>query len=83
MSYPGESFVLGGSNSCLGTSDWESRTTGVIRTYDTGVTGNLIARKSWGVTSLPEGKGSGSSCVQNSYQALCWVLTISTISAES
>ena len=56
MSYPGESFVLGGSNSRLGTSDWESRTTGVIRAYDTGVT-------------------------ENSYQALRWVLTIT--SAES
>ena len=77
MSYPGESFVLGGSNSRLGTSDWELRTTGVIRAYDTGVTGNLITRKSWGLTSLPEGKESGSSCVQNSYQALRWVLTIS------
>ena len=69
--------MLGGSNSRLGTSDWESRTTGVIRAYDTGVTGNLIARNSWGVTSLSEGKESGSSCVQNSYQALRWVLTIS------
>ena len=77
MSYPWESFVVGGSNSRLGTSDWESRTMGVIRAYDTSVIGNLIARKSWGVTSLPEGNESGSSCVQNSYQALRWVLTIS------
>ena len=48
-----------GSHSCLGISDWESRTTGVIQAYDTGyLSGNVSvyveASGVWG--HAPSGK---------------------------